>query len=45
MSDPFKKFVEEMARLLARKFNSSGADSSPVTLIDHANVRGPRYYN
>jgi transposase len=34
-----------VASLLARKFDSGGADSSPVTLIDHANVRGPRYYN
>jgi transposase len=34
-----------VASLLARKFDPSGADSSPVTLIDHANVRGPRYYN
>jgi transposase len=34
-----------VASLLARKFDSSSADSSPVTLIDHANVRGPRYYN
>ena len=34
-----------IASLLARKFDPSGADSSPVTLIDHANVRGPRYYN
>ena len=34
-----------VASLLAHKFDSSSADSSPVTLIDHANVRGPRYYN
>ena len=34
-----------VASLLARKGDPSGADSSPVTLIDHANVRGPRYYN
>ncbi len=34
-----------VASLLARKFDPSGADSSPVALIDHANVRGPRYYN
>ena len=34
-----------VASLLARKFDPSAADSSPVTLIDHANVRGPRYYN
>ena len=34
-----------VASLLARKFDASGADSSPVTLIDHVNVRGPRYYN
>jgi hypothetical protein len=34
-----------VASLLARKFDASGADASPVTLFDHANVRGPRYYN
>ena len=34
-----------VASLLARKFDASGADASPVTLFDHANVRGPRYYH
>ena len=32
-----------VASLLARKLDRAGApDSSPVTLIDHANLRGPR---
>jgi transposase len=34
-----------VALLLARKFDPSGADSRPVTLFDHANLRGPGYYN
>jgi len=34
-----------VALLLARKFDASGADSRPITLFDHANLRGPGYYN
>ena len=34
-----------VASLLARKFDASAADASPVTLFDHANVRGRGYYN
>jgi transposase len=34
-----------VASLLARKFDASGVDASPVTLFDHANVRGRGYYN
>jgi hypothetical protein len=35
-----------VASLLARKRDSAAAeDSSPATLFDHANLRGPRYYN
>ena len=34
-----------IAALLARKPDAAAEDACPATLFDHANLRGPRYYN
>jgi hypothetical protein len=34
-----------VAALLARKPDAAAEDAGPATLFDHANPRGPRYYN
>ncbi len=34
-----------VAALLAKKPDAAAEDAGPATLFDHANLRGPRYYN